>query len=200
MRHLAVPETWFLLVAISLIVAGLAVGAIHLSFHGSWLDKLRKATGIALVVGGAFAVWSYTLAPKQKLPYILEDEAAAFAQARAEGKGVMIDFSASWCVPCAELELTFADPDVYEMITKNFVPLKFDVSNGDDVSSERQKRYDAETLPSVVFKSAEPVEANRHTVGRIDRMMGPDDLKALLGPAIQKLHSGNTLAASEPCH
>src|SRR5258706_1724814 len=49
MRHLAVPETWFLLTAISLIIAGLAIGAIHLSFHGSALEKIRKATGIALV-------------------------------------------------------------------------------------------------------------------------------------------------------
>ncbi|MBC7974059.1 MAG: thioredoxin family protein [Myxococcales bacterium] len=194
MRHIAVPETWFLLVSISLIVAGIAIGAIHLSFHGGALEKVRKATGIALVLAGAFSVWSYTLAPKQKLPYIFEDEVAAFAKARAEGKGVMIDFAATWCVPCAELELTFGDTEVYELITKNFVPLKFDVSNGDDVSSERQTRYRAKNLPSVVF-----VSTDGHEVGRIDRMMEPDELQTLLRPAIQKLRSGVTLAAGEPC-
>jgi thiol:disulfide interchange protein DsbD len=194
MRHLAVPETWFLLVAISLIVAGIAIGAIHLSFHGSTLDKVRKATGIALVIAGAFAAWSYKLTPKHKLPYVYEDEAAAFARARAEGKGVMVDFAASWCVPCGELELTFGDDDVYELITKNFVPLKFDVSDDNDVSSERRARYKAGTLPSVVYLSTEG-----HPVGRIDHMMEPDEIQSVLRPAIQKLRSGGTLASGEPC-
>jgi thioredoxin:protein disulfide reductase len=194
MRHLAVPETWFLLVAISLIVAGFAIGAIHLSFHGSTLDKVRKGIGIALVIAGAFAAWSYTLAPKHKLPYIYEDENAAFAKAQAEGKGVMVDFAASWCVPCGELELTFADDDVSELITNNFVPLKFDVSNDDDHDRAHKKKYQADTLPAVVY-----VAADGHTVGQVDHMMGPDELTALLKPAIQKLRSGGTLASGEPC-
>jgi thioredoxin:protein disulfide reductase len=194
MRTLAVPETRFLLTAVSLIVAGLALGAIHLSFHGSALDKLRKAIGIALVVGGAFAAWSYTLTPKHKLPYVLDDEVAAFARARAEGKGVMIDFSATWCVPCAELELTFGDDAVYPLITDNFVPLKFDVSNDDDVSSERRKRYHAETLPAVVF-----VSADGQVVGRVNRMMEPDELARVLAPAVRVLRSGGVLAAGAPC-
>jgi thiol:disulfide interchange protein DsbD len=194
MRHLAVPETWFLLVAISLIVAGLAIGAIHLSFHGSAFDKVRKATGIALVLAGAFAAWSYKLTPKQKLPYIYDDEAAAFDKARAEGKGVMVDFSATWCVPCGELELTFGDDDIHELITKNFVPLKFDVSNDDATSTERRARYKAGTLPAVIYLSTDG-----HAVGRVDHMMEPDELQPLLQRAITQLRAGPVLAAGTPC-
>src|SRR4051812_32620267 len=76
MRHLAVPETWFLGVSLGLIVAGLVLGAIHLSFHGGAVDKLRKGVGIALVLAGAFSAWSYKLTPKQHLPYVFDDEAA----------------------------------------------------------------------------------------------------------------------------
>ena len=194
MRHLAVPEAWFLWTAIGAIALGLVLGAVHRSFHGTAIDKLRKGAGIALVVGGAFAVWSYTLAPKQKLPYVLGDEAAAFAKAAAEGKGVMVDFSATWCVPCSELELTFADPDAYAAITEHFVPLKFDVSNDDEVSAERRKRYRAETLPAVVYMSAD-----RHVVGKVDHMMGPDELLGVLRPAIGKLRGGAQLAAADGC-
>jgi len=194
MRHLAVPEAWFLAAAIAVIVAGLVLGAIHRSFHGSTLDRARKGLGIALVLAGAFAAWSYTLTPKQKLPYVVDDEAAAFARARAEGKGVMVDFSATWCVPCGELELTFGDDDMYEQITKNFVPLKFDVSNDDAISAERRARYKAGTLPAVVY-----VSTDGHPLGRVDHMMEPDELKGILGPAIGRLRAGGALAAGEPC-
>jgi thiol:disulfide interchange protein DsbD len=211
MRHLAVPETWFLLVSIGLILAGIVIGAIHGSFHGSAFEKLRKGLGIALVLAGAFATWSYALAPKLKLAYIHDDEAAAFAQARAEGKGVMVDFAATWCVPCGELELTFGDDEVHDLITKNFVPLKFDVSEGNDTNEKRQDRYDAGTLPAVIFLSTdghtvgrvnrlmERDEIKKHTVGSVNRMMEPDELMTVLKPAIMKLRSGSALASSEPC-
>jgi thioredoxin:protein disulfide reductase len=194
MRTFAVPETWFLALSIAMIVAGLVVGAIHLSFHGGPLEKSRKAIGIALVIGGAFAAWSYELTPKLHLPYVLEDEAAAFAKARAEGKGVMVDFSATWCVPCQELELTFGDDEVYELITKNFVPLKFDVSDDNELSAERRGRYKAGTLPAVVY-----LGTDGRTVARIDRMMEPDEIMPVLQAAVAKLRAGSTIAAAEPC-
>src|SRR5512144_1070076 len=58
MRHVAVPERWFLIASIAVIAAGLLLGAIHLSFHAPLGEQLRKGLGIALVVAGAFAAWS----------------------------------------------------------------------------------------------------------------------------------------------
>jgi thiol:disulfide interchange protein len=119
---------------------------------------------------------------------------AAFAKARAEGKGVMVDFAASWCVPCGELELTFGDDDAYDVITKHFVPLKFDVSDDNETSAERRSRYQAGTLPAVVYLSTDG-----HTVGGVDHMMEPDEMQALIRPPIGKLRSGAALASGEPC-
>ncbi|HEU4730957.1 MAG TPA: cytochrome c biogenesis protein CcdA [Kofleriaceae bacterium] len=194
MRHLAVPEVWFLAVSIGVIVLGILAGAIHLSFHGGALEKLRKSVGIALVLAGSIAAWSYKLTPKHKLPYVFDDEVAAFTRARAEGKGVMVDFSATWCVPCSELELTFGDDDVYDLITKNFVPLKFDVSNDDATSAERRARYKAGTLPAVVY-----ISSDGHLVGRVDHMMEPEEILGVLKPAIAHLHAGGALAANDGC-
>lgn len=187
MRHLAVPELWFLAASIALVVLGLVLGAIHLSFHGGAAEKARKGLGIAFVIAGAFAIWSYSLTPKLKLPYE-HDEAAAFAKARAEGKGVMVDFSATWCVPCGELELTFGDADVYELITQNFVPLKFDVSDDTAENAALKERYGAGTLPSVVF-----VSTAGKAVGRVKQMMEPDAMTELLKPAILALRAGSGL-------
>src|SRR5262245_8778039 len=195
MRTFAVPAPWFLAMSIALIVAGLVLGAIHLSFHGGPLEKARKGIGVALVLAGAFAAWGYQLTPKLHLPYVIEDEAAAFAKARAEGKGVMVDFAATWCVPCGELELTFGDEEVYEIITRNFVPLKFDVSDDNETSAERRGRYKAGTLPAVVY-----LTTDGHPVGRIEQMMEPDKFLPVLRAAVAKLRSGSTLASGEPCN
>jgi thiol:disulfide interchange protein len=104
----------------------------------------------------------------------------------------MVDFSATWCNPCDELEVTFGDDDVYKAITKNFVPLKFDVTKDNDVNDERKLRYDSLTLPSVVFMSPDG-----KVLGRIRKFQEPDEVMKLLGTAVQKLDASRTAAATK---
>jgi thiol:disulfide interchange protein len=93
-----------------------------------------------------------------------------------------VDFAADWCTPCEELELTFADPDVYDAISTSFVPLKFDVTDSTDTNMERRSRYGADTLPSVVFMSADGT-----VLGRVREYIEADAMMNIVTPAANKL-------------
>jgi len=182
LRKVASPEHWFLGSAIAVLVLGLVLGAVHLSFHGPWKERLRKGVGIAMVLVGGLGIWTWKLTPKQHLPWVY-DEKVAFERARAEHKGVLVDFGADWCGPCEEMELTFGDDDVYSAITARFVPLKFDVTSSSDVNFERRSRYGADTLPAVFFMTADGT-----VLARVSKEIGPDEmLTRVIQPATRKL-------------
>ncbi len=191
LRMFASPELWFLGIAIATAVAGLLLGAIKLSFHGPWSHRLRKGAGVALMVIGAYAAWDWWLTPKQRLPWIY-DEVAAFERARAEGKGVMIDFAATWCIPCDELERTFGDDDVYDAITQSFVPLKFDVTEDTDENSRLRAKYGAAALPSVVF-----LDTKGNVLARIKKYLEPGPMLRVVRPAVKQLAAQAPPAAAQ---
>jgi thiol:disulfide interchange protein DsbD len=194
MRALQRPEIGMLFGALGIAVVGFALGAVHLSFHGGCSEKLRKGWGVALVVAGLFGAWSWYMAPKQELPW-QHDEAVAFAKAKAEHKGVMIDFGASWCNPCHELEHTFADPEVYAAINDNFVPLKFDVSDDNAGNDAHKAKYDAGNLPAVRY-----LTADGKPVGKIDRVVAPAEMMLIITPAIEGVKvNGAVTGGTEVC-
>ena len=139
-----------------------------------------------MVLAGGMGAWMWKLTPKQHLPWE-HDEAAAFARARAEHKGVMVDFAAEWCGPCEEMELTFGDDDVYKAITTKFVPLKFDVTKSTDENDARRSRYQAQTLPSVLFMSPDGT-----VLARISKLTEPDAMLQIVDPAARKVDGGPT--------
>lgn len=168
----------FVAVSLALVAAGIILGAIHKSFHASTGEKLRKGFGVALTVVGAAGTMNWMLTPDRSLPW-RHDEAAAFAEARRDGKGVLIDFSATYCKPCGKLETdTFAADGVYEKILAEYVPLKFDVSKGSDLDDRRQEKYDAETLPAVIL-----LDASGRELARVREFVSADDFLDLLHSA-----------------
>jgi thiol:disulfide interchange protein DsbD len=185
LREIASPAWWFLFGALAIAIVGLVGGAIHLSFHDSVAIKARKAVAAMLVVIGSYAAVAWLLTPKRHLPWVY-DETVAFERARVEGKGVMVDFSATWCTPCEELELTFAEDGVYEQLVDNFVPLKFDVTKDTSVDSERRKRYRAPSLPAVIFMSPDGAVLARIDQKTEDYLEGDGFLRAAR-PAIDEI-------------
>jgi thiol:disulfide interchange protein len=74
----------------------------------------------------------------------LDDEATAFARARAEHKGVLVQVYASWSLPSVELDAMLHAPELDGVIARSFVPVKLDVTNGTDRDVDAQQRYRGE--------------------------------------------------------
>jgi thiol:disulfide interchange protein DsbD len=159
----------FLAVAIGVAVIGVVIGAVHLSFKGaSRSHQLRKGVGVVLVVAGGFGAINWAVTADRHLPW-RTDEAAAFAEAREQDKGVMIDVAAEWCIPCKQLEKnTFAAVGVYEKILDDYIPLKLDVTKDTEADEALRAKYNAPNLPAVIF-----LDADGNELGRVNEYIGP---------------------------
>ncbi|MFQ5877733.1 MAG: protein-disulfide reductase DsbD family protein, partial [Acidobacteriota bacterium] len=123
----------------------------------------RVYLGVRLAIGAAIAVAGVWLA----LPLVSARPEAdwrpysseALAQARAEGRPVIIDFFAEWCLPCKELDrYTFSDPGVIEA-TGRFTLLKADLTSFEsDPVREVRERFDVIGVPTIVFIDGRGVE------------------------------------------
>lgn len=81
----------------------------------------------------------------------LEDLDREIAAASAQGKTVMLDLYADWCVACKEFEaITFKDAAVLERMNK-MVLLQADVTKNDAVDIELLEHYDVLGLPTLLM-------------------------------------------------
>jgi thiol:disulfide interchange protein DsbD len=146
------PDPRFAFGMLGMVAAGLLLGAIHASFHGGWLERVRKGAGVGLIALALFGLNNYRLTPKGDIKLTwLTDEATAMAQAKSSGRPLLIDFGADWCKPCKELEVKiFARRDIAELMLQ-YTLLKIDATNEDDDPriSEIRRRYKSDTLPSI---------------------------------------------------
>jgi thiol:disulfide interchange protein len=95
-----------------------------------------------------------------------KDWEAAFARARTEGKPVLVNFYADWCVWCKHLEsVTFRDSKVAGMLAGDVVPLAVDI---DAASVDVLRRHRIEAPPTILLLDADGAE-----LGRIPGYMPP---------------------------
>lgn len=157
-------DSRFLYAALACIVIGLAIGAVHVSFSGSSLDRTRKAIGIAAASLGAVLLIG-RLEAKPSHDGWEADLVSAREKAKAAASPMLIDFGASWCQACGELERhTFSDPRVISEISR-FVKVKVDLSPGQDLARGREwlSGYGARGLPLVVLHDSAGREHTRVT-------------------------------------
>ncbi len=162
----------------ALVVAGALLGAIHLSFeYTARPEKLRKASGIAVVLAGLFISLRGFEASEHEGLKFRQDFRAALAEARAARRPALVDFSASWCGACGELDRhTFAHPDVVRE-AERFMTVRVDLSPGLDTPDKRQllSGYAQRGLPLVVLH-----DSNGREVSRVTGFVEPEAFLSLL--------------------
>ena len=159
-----------------LIVSAVYMGAIDsLPQDASGWRKLWKGTGLLLLVYGIVLVIGLASGGRDvfhplkgiglsgnssteqvaHLPFRqikgVDGLKTALADASAQGKTVMLDFYADWCVSCKEMEvLTFSDAGVQQALA-NTVLLQADVTPNDEKDKNLYKHFGIIGPPSIMF-------------------------------------------------
>lgn len=178
LERIVPPAIALLLWAILLIVSAVYMGALtSLTQESSGWQKLWKGLGLVILIYGGLllvGVASNAHDPLQPLRGIsmgassaggaephrevdfktiktVEDLDREIALAASQGKGVMLDFYADWCVSCKEMErYTFSDPTVMKEMAKG-VMLQADVTANDEQDKALLKRFRLVGPPSMIF-------------------------------------------------
>lgn len=76
-----------------------------------------------------------------------------FAEAAAQGKSLLLEYYADWCVDCVRMEnTTFRDPKVVEVLQKNYILVRIDVTNPNDLGGKAlKKRFSVFGPPATLF-------------------------------------------------
>jgi len=168
-----IPVLWGLF----LTLLGTYVGAFRpFAEAPRWGWVLRKWTGILAVVAGIFfflfglsQIVGWQLAPAQGTAqaapsapeWIVNDAQGAFRQASSQGKPIMMDFYADWCVACVELDnRTYNQPAVISR-SREFVNLKMDFTRQNDWTKQLSAKYQIRGMPTVIFFNPDGVELER---------------------------------------
>ncbi|MFK7995632.1 MAG: protein-disulfide reductase DsbD [Granulosicoccus sp.] len=140
---------------------------------GKGVGLVVAVYGLALLVGALAGGKSYTTPlgalaggstpadtaindhalPFQRVKSV-ENLQSIVAQASAQGRPVMLDFYADWCVSCKEMEaFTFSDSRVQDLLSSAVV-LQADVTANDALDQALLKQFDLFGPPGIIFYDA----------------------------------------------
>ena len=209
LERIVPPQIVMVLWAVLLIISAVYMGALEkLAPEASGWRKLWKGAGVVLLIYGGLVLLGAASGGKdvlrplhgaalmggasamaeQPLPFKIIKDVADFNReldaAQAQGKPVMLDFYADWCVSCKEMEkLTFTDPGVRQALA-GMILLKADVTANDVQDQALLKHFGIFGPPSIMFFGVDGAER------RTRRLVG------FVGPVAFKAHVMGVLASN----
>ncbi|MCU7872175.1 MAG: protein-disulfide reductase DsbD [Candidatus Thiodiazotropha sp. (ex Lucinoma borealis)] len=170
---------------ILLIVSAIYMGALrHLEIEASGWQKLWKGLGFVFLVYGTLMLVGAASGSKDTLQPLrgiaiagnsgghqelqfkriksVDDLQREVATASSQGKSVMLDFYADWCVSCKEMEkYTFSDPQVIASLSDTQL-LQADVTANDKTDQALlQKHFGLPGPPAIIFYGRDGNERKR---------------------------------------
>ncbi|MGB9937357.1 MAG: thioredoxin family protein [Methanobacterium sp.] len=92
----------------------------------------------------------------------------AFEEAKKSNKPIFIDFYATWCASCKQLdEYTLSNPKVKKKLNEDYVPVKIDIDKNSKLASD----YRIYGIPTMVFLNPDGSEIKRQ-----EGYVGPQEL------------------------
>lgn len=166
----------FFAIAGVLILIGIWLGKIKERFSKGDFSKfqVRKACGLLLAIVGAFMIVGGFSQPVAG-PHVnwVYDEATALETAAQENKLVMLDFYATWCGACNELDhKTFSDQRVVDRL-EDYVTVKLDFSAKSDKTLT--EKYGIRGLPVVIF-----MDGDGNIYERIEKFVKPEKMLEII--------------------
>ena len=181
-----------LLWAVLLIASAIYLHALDpLPTHASGWARLWKGLGVVLLIGGLSIILGILAGSRDLLQPLdvfkggaggtamaAEQRELAFekvrdiaeldarlAAAKVDGRPVMLDFFADWCVSCKEMErFTFSDPKVQARLQK-MVLLQIDVTANTDADKALLKRFNLFGPPGLIFWNSAGAQSDYKVIG-----------------------------------
>lgn len=146
----------------------------NLPKSGSWLSRIKYVFAALMMMGSIYYLDQFLIASKIRTQTFLsfdllkpsENKSSGFKldlidwqkystevleQAKVQKKPVMIDFWASWCAACLEMdEKTFTNQSI-QLLSKKFVMIKFDATHDSPLLTELREKYKIVGLPTFIF-------------------------------------------------
>jgi len=167
-------------------LAAAAAAGIHLG----WLEKagqesvrfvcIKRSAGVLLILLGAGCFYSAISfnGGVRWTPYA----EGLLIKAKQEGKPVVLDFYADWCLPCKVMDKTVLRDEEVVSLSEKFIMMRLDLTTKQPAQERILETYHVIGVPTIIFLDK---DGNEEDGLRIESRVGRDEFLSAMEQALQ---------------